>query len=116
MKSLQFCIAAALLALLGVGCSSSSNTPAASSGSALDACKAYCTKAGPKCADAGTSTGFTSAEECTTQECVAAMGTAPAACQSSTAAWYNCLAKSSDVCDMVTQCTTELTKMSTDCK
>ena len=113
MKSLQICIAAALLALLGAGCSSSSNTPASTS-SALDACKAYCTKMGSKCADAGTGAGYASATECSTQECVAGMGTEPAACQTAVAAWYNCLAEQTDICSL-TGCASQLTTMTADC-
>jgi len=109
VKSLYTCLAAALLTMLSVGCSSSS-TPAASSGSALDACKAYCTKSGSKCADAGT---YSSATECEQTECTAKLGTAPAACQTSASAYYNCLSAQTDVCAM--GCLTEMAKLATDC-
>ena len=110
MKSLYTCLAAALLTMVSVGCSSSS-TPAATSASGLDACKAYCTKMGSKCGDAGI--GYASTTECEQSDCTAKLGTEPAACQSSAAAYFNCLAAQTDICAL--GCLTEMAKMSTDC-
>ena len=107
MKSLYTCLAAALLTMLSVGCSSSS-TPAATTGSALSSCEAYCTKAGSSCADAGMGT----AAECKTTEC-GNISAAPANCQGPIQAYYDCLNKQSNVCEM--GCLTEIGAIPSTC-
>ncbi len=109
MKSLQICIAAALLTLLGAGCSSSSNTPA-STGGAQGACDSYCTKLGT-CGDAGASEVTT----CKADMCAAMTGLT-AACDSAAAAYFNCLAAESNMCTSGgTGCDSQANSMATAC-
>ena len=113
MKSLRILIAAALLASLSSACSSDDKK--ASSGAALDACNAYCDKVGNHCGDAGASTDvdYTSATDCKSSQCSPAIASEPAACQTSAAAYFNCLSAQTDICTQ--GCMTELLKMAADC-
>ncbi len=104
MKSLQICFAAALITLLGAGCSSSSNK--ASSPSPQDSCNALCT-AIANC-DAGTA--VMTVDDCNA-EC-AQLPSAPAACQTSAQAFFECKT-AGDAC--TDTCTDQNAKMTADC-
>ncbi len=121
MKRLQTCLAAALLALLGVGCSSSSSTPAATTttpdaGSAgLTACHAYCTAMGTKCAtttgDAGVD--YPSATACETEACGVFPAAPSATCESTAASYFECLQAQTNIC--AEGCAAEKTAMTSAC-
>ena len=115
VKSLYTCLAAALLTMLSVGCSSSS-MPAATSTGAVASCKTYCNKVGTSCtADSGTSVDYPSAAACITDLCdTLAANTLPAKCDSSTAAWFDCLSKQTNICSD-TSCTAQFNQAATDC-
>ncbi len=88
MKHFQISMAAALLALLSVGCGGNTNL-----GSGKAACDAYCNKVENACADAGTSDPLPCPGKCD-----AMPATLPVGCNSATQDWFNCLAAQEDVC------------------
>jgi len=111
VKSLYTCLAAALLTMISVGCSSDDKT-ATTAGSAATACEAYCTKVGTSCAGDGGTGLYADAAECKTTEC-AGMPTA-SECQSPIKAYYDCRALNANLCN-IAACTTEMSAVPATC-
>jgi hypothetical protein len=103
VKSLQICLAAALFALLGAGCSGDDKKAAATP---ADSCNAYC-DAVSGC-DAG---GIViPVEEC--KQLCSALSSASAGCQASAQTYFQCMT-AGDAC--TAECTDQEEKMNTDC-